>query len=706
MSIFGIAPFTPGHRTNGISVSPRSAPPPALYPASLATNARLMVAVDRLQIALALALPSSALQMSVSDSSLIVPNVLLSIDNEIVQVTSVTGTLIGITRGFDGTLAAAHAAGATVSGLVDAWHHNALASEVEAIEQALGVDLTNVNSTAIVSGRYIFPPQTPGGSLIVGSNVITMSPMPVGVNGSDSGHYLYVSGGTGTAEPCLIVGGSGLAGQASGQIIIQCANTHTGAWTIQSATAGINEMIQANGAGTSMLISLGTSTVYAPINFSGLNGITLRGFGQGSTVVNLAHPTNDFLTYGVQTDNVTISDFTITSSGPRTGGWVIHGTAPYNQSALLRWSVIANITVRNQTNGFWLSQYAGVFVNNIVMENFQTNPNGIGLKIGQTAATDVNQGSEMHITNAQIYGNAPGGLTPALGYGIWMEDCDAVFLGPGVGIGLVTQGCLHMMAGGHGLLNHFFNGLVCDGGPCAQGAGTLITGTGTISDTMIDNSWFCSSGGTTTLNAAGIKIVCGAIGRLDIRDSRFENNQGPGIYISGPTNTGGGPINIQGNTFTGNGAGNQTGYLDDVYLDFPFDQNAPFVAGNVHTGSPHGFSIRTSGNTNLLTLGNNHWQNGFSFGVPPKSGLTLPVTPTSVEVGGSAMGAGTTSPIVNTTITGARPGMSVTVTPGTNMGGAFVPIAWVSANDTVSFQLISINAATPNLQNYYLRVAN
>lgn len=203
-------------------------------------------------------------------------------------------------RGFDSTTTAIHASGAAVYLNIDAWFHNSMSAEVKAIETALGIGLTNVgvpnpltvnrggigaqtltgiaqgNGTAAMTavaapseGQELrrkynaggtpayeffspamptaadlnFAAQTPGGSITPGNNSITFSPVPQGVNGADAGHLIYVSNGTGTPEACTINGGAGTAGQTSGVIILNCANTHTGAWTASSASGGIQEAI-------------------------------------------------------------------------------------------------------------------------------------------------------------------------------------------------------------------------------------------------------------------------------------------------------------------------------------------------------------------------------------------------------------------------------------------------------------------------------
>lgn len=97
-----------------------------------------------------------------------------------------------------------------------------------------------------------------------------MGGCPWGVNGADANHYLYISGGTGTAEAVLITGGTCTGGVTSGTVTFTPANNHSGAWTIQSATGGIQEAIA--DAGTSGVVWVGYSsyTSYAKIYL--LNG--------------------------------------------------------------------------------------------------------------------------------------------------------------------------------------------------------------------------------------------------------------------------------------------------------------------------------------------------------------------------------------------------------------------------------------------------
>ena len=242
--------------------------PSAAYPGRIATNSDLIVAVDRQQTSLALPLGSSDTSMTVTNPAAVVAFGLLSIDNELVQTTGApVGNIVPIARGFDGTLPAIHLAGAIVSGYVTAWHHNALVAEIEAIESTLGPNLSRIPSAPFLSSSaFNFPAQSPGGNLTVGANVVTLSPVPPGVNGTDANHYLYISAGTGTPEAALITGGTAVAGAPSGTVIVTCANTHSGAWTIQSATSGIQEAVVNGPSGSMIFLPAAFLNIYGPIN--------------------------------------------------------------------------------------------------------------------------------------------------------------------------------------------------------------------------------------------------------------------------------------------------------------------------------------------------------------------------------------------------------------------------------------------------------
>lgn len=66
--------------------------------------------------------------------------------------------------------------------------------------------------------------------------------MPFGLS---IGNSVYISGGSGTAEVAAITNLSGAGGSSAGLITVTTANVHTGSWSLQSATAGVQEAMGA-----------------------------------------------------------------------------------------------------------------------------------------------------------------------------------------------------------------------------------------------------------------------------------------------------------------------------------------------------------------------------------------------------------------------------------------------------------------------------
>ena len=302
--------------------------PVARYPGNVATDAALKVAANRVQATLVSAIGSGDTLITVSNASRLVPDMLLSIDSEIVSVTSINGNILTVVRGFDGTFPAPHPSGRTLNANIVAWHHNALAAEIEAIETALGPNLSNISGDAAntLAGRYAWA-QTPGGTLTGGSvNTVTLTPVPPGVNGTDKRHYVYVSGGTGAPEPVLIVGGTAVAGAASGTILFTPVNNHTGSWSIGTATAGGQEALQQtcyspNAAG---IVSYGPGEhhIYAPVCLL-RGGVGLTGAGIHVTQLTQHTQNTDFIQVGDNVDRIsglTVSDLSLAPHSSMTAG--------------------------------------------------------------------------------------------------------------------------------------------------------------------------------------------------------------------------------------------------------------------------------------------------------------------------------------------------------------------------------------------------
>jgi hypothetical protein len=273
----------------------------AVYPAAVVTPAQLTPAADGILTYLAVPMGTTDTQIQVGSAAGIPLWAALTIDKEMVQVCAIAGNVLTLGhsscpnidgRGFAGTQKAAHAANVTpynVGLYITAQQFNQSRLETMAIEGTLGPRFSGGSN---INTAFIFPPQTPGGSLAPGLSTITMTPVPPGVNGTDTAHYLYVSGGAGSAEACLISGGTGTAGQASGQIIIQCNGSHAAGWTIQTATAGISEGLQSLTPNGGLLwVAPGSFTLHAPVQFPGTTAgspYSLLGTTMDSSVLNVA----------------------------------------------------------------------------------------------------------------------------------------------------------------------------------------------------------------------------------------------------------------------------------------------------------------------------------------------------------------------------------------------------------------------------------
>lgn len=191
--------------------------------------------------------------------------------------------------------------------------------------------------------------QTPGGSLSVGANTVTLTPCPRGVAGTNTHHSVRISGGTGTAETVLITGGTCTSGASSGTITFDAANTHSGAWAAASASDGIQEAIWLATGGNRVLIPLGVQTVdpVAPGEISTIYiqaPVTITGANQsinGGSEIGLTH--DGQWAIAVTTDSATVNypvhfeKFSIQGTGLTTGGGIkVTATSTHNCFTIIR----------------------------------------------------------------------------------------------------------------------------------------------------------------------------------------------------------------------------------------------------------------------------------------------------------------------------------------------------------------------------------
>ena len=113
---------------------------------------------------------------------------------------------------------------------------------------------------------------------------ITISPVPKGVNGTDTKHYLYVAGGSGSPEAVLITGGTATSGSLSGTLSFTPASSHSGAWTVSSTNGGIAEAMQSMSPGGGVVgMPSGTYTIRGPVGY--LPKMTFLGAGPTTILV-------------------------------------------------------------------------------------------------------------------------------------------------------------------------------------------------------------------------------------------------------------------------------------------------------------------------------------------------------------------------------------------------------------------------------------
>jgi len=161
--------------------------------------------------------------------------------------------------------------------------------ELRRTPNVTGTTYTFSNTKVLLASDFDFPAQAPGGTLTaaVGATA-TLTPCPLGVNGADTAHYVYITGGTGAPEAVLITGGTCTSAASTGTITFTPANNHSGAWTIISATQGVQEGVcYLPAADNRVVIPAGTNTLNANVSTCGKtnvhvhisSGVTFAGAG-------------------------------------------------------------------------------------------------------------------------------------------------------------------------------------------------------------------------------------------------------------------------------------------------------------------------------------------------------------------------------------------------------------------------------------------
>jgi len=632
------------------------ATPTPVFPGAIATNAQLKVANNLVQTTLRVAVDGTNTILFVASTAGFAANMLVSIDKEIIAIDSVTASpnpalvVASGGRGFDGTSAAAHAVGAKVSVLIDAWHHNVLAAEVRAIEQALGPNLTNVpqsgwyntaqyNFAPIVSGSGV---SAPGGTLSPGNNVLTFAVVPVGVNGSDVKHYLYVSGGTGTPEACLITGGTGTAGQANGQIIVNCANSHSGAWSVRTATSGFQEAKVAAGPNSVIFIPGGSWPFYAPAYID--TTLQVIGAGLNSSVITLQSQTQDG--FDVVTPNpasgqipVIFRDFEITSSSTQTAGSMISITG-----------AAGFMNDQSEVRNVWFEKpFIGITLTNcdyftIVDCKFHGSP------VGSTyiqASNPLNPDAGDSIIQRNWFFGGGTGINCLSGGGLRILDNKFLSSQTGVNLNWTTGGSNQLS-----ISRNNFDGMVVNGVSLSTAPGTLL------SDFSISDNYF---GGAITDSLIKISQGSGTISRGVIGQNYFIQPSGTGTCIN---ILGGSGISITGNVIVSANNASATVFFAAAGTTGIFEGN------DIGSFSNGGYNVASSG----FYFANNGGIDDAPRDINSGSTLTLPIQPNFVIQGGIA----TVVTVVPPTVSRGFRGTFITLAAQTFTAGATIGQAGVT----------------------------
>ena len=172
--------------------------------------------------------------------------------------------------------------------------------------------------------------RSPGGTISVGANNKTLTPCPEGVAPFTPHHAVRIANGVGTAETVLLANviGSG----SSCTITFTAANTHSGAYTIASASDGLQEaIILASSGAKRVTIPLGlttldaaapgeTATVYVqgPLTMTGIDN-SING---GSEIILASNNYAISVGLGGASYPVNFSNFAVRGDNMVTGGGI------------------------------------------------------------------------------------------------------------------------------------------------------------------------------------------------------------------------------------------------------------------------------------------------------------------------------------------------------------------------------------------------
>lgn len=417
-----------------------------------------------------------------------------------------------------------------------------------------------------VSSDFNFAAISPGGALTSGiTNTVTLPKVPMGVNGSNTNHYVYITGGTGTAEKVLITGGTAVSEGLAQTITFVPANNHSGAWTIISATSGIQEAIKYIGLAKGLLfVPPGDWPTYATIKFEATQQIAMIGAGIIATSINPQFGSGDCIYSDCSTYALAnFKDFAILPGVARTSGYDFHVLGA-------TFGTISDLLTRNTLNGYEFENCNSIQVTRLEVQSFTGN--GFFLN---SAAAPTSGGFFSQLT--------------AVGLGV-----NAMLIQAAAGCayaGTALSDCNFQLA--TNLINMFPNG----------GALNEFNFDNIILDTWGTRGLFMQGGSGTGNGCSFSGIRMGSSSEAGYGVGIYSNwsnivfqrvtggGGGQGFLLSGCKN-----VTIDGVQISGNGTGNAT----NVALTIQVDPTGSVVCDNIKV-SNSSFGLNEAGTTGGVT---------------------------------------------------------------------------------------------------------
>lgn len=372
----------------------------AKWPTSAAGDADLHVAVNNFETTLNGGIDDSTTTVVLTNASALpATGGYVTIGTEAIKFTGKSGnTLTGVTRGADGTTAAAHDNGVAVFGFIVADHHNALKDEVKAIESYLE---GNLGTTAL--------PLTASRALVTDANqkivAATVTAMELG----------HLGGVTSAIQTQLGGKFSAGGGTVAGNVTIQGPKPWIDVYAYGAAGDGITDDTTAVQNALNAVPVGGGTVVFPPGTFS-VSGVTVaRDYttivGLGGTL--LGDRKNIKILSTADYDHVLITGMRIKGTGKDDGG-TSSGRGSIHIEVSSEYCVVHGNIIHTANGSGIVEDGTG---NNVISNNliYETGEHGIYLSSSIGAAVHgnvlIDVGKNSALTAPQCYGIKIDGAT-------------------------------------------------------------------------------------------------------------------------------------------------------------------------------------------------------------------------------------------------------------------------------------------------------